>query len=302
MGLETKSQLWNIVLASAVKLKPRACLDLLLETGPPYDRTVLDELLLCFREFDTELLITLVSSSDSRLSTFAARALVKSGCDSSRLLRATVGGNPGASMLLYMELATRGEPLDLEVVKAAEAPNPFSHTGPNVVDIQALVFRQRGRQQLEALLDFYNLDGPAVYKALAWADFTALADHIRSDIHTKFRRLKVGNWPAEFEKYDGFLQGLYLVEALCILSEFGNSDDVRLLGLPLLLNEKDLRIQQAAGQLVSRQGDQQVWVSLLKELVTNEQSDPGVKTQTFLDLRARKLLTFTTGGPTNAIN
>lgn len=292
-GIEIKSHLWNILLAFMVKREPRVCLELLLEAGPPYDRNVLEELLLCFRELDTEQLVTLTSSSDSKLSTFAARALIESGCGSSYLLQSTAGANPGAAMHLFKELASRREPLNLETIKALEAPSPFSSSGPNVVDILALALRAKGRQELEASLDFYDLDGPALYRSLAWVDFAALANHIRSDIETQFRRLKVGtHWPQEFEKYDGFLQKLYLVEALNILSEFGNCEDAKLLGLPFLLTTKDSRIQEAAGQLVSRKGDQEVWVSLLKELRSREESYPGLQTQTLLELSNRLGLDF----------
>lgn len=153
--------------------------------------------------------------------------------------------------------------------------------GTPSVDSNALILEQLScldKRDLEDHIDWYNVDGPLAYKALAVNFSQGNAVRIRNDLETEFRNVKadsekrireqygelgVKKLTEGFDQFQDYIADAFSAAALSGLAKHGVSQDVRF-GRKFLREAQDLRLLGEAVEVVARFGDQRDVADLLR--------------------------------------
>lgn len=135
-----------------------------------------------------------------------------------------------------------------------------------IEDLILQIYRRLSASDLRHDINFYSLDGPVAYRALALYHFPDVAESVRSDLADGFMSLKeeaINRWRAQYgeqsddlikswQKYDQFLAQRYAAAALVGLAANGDMRDSHL--GRRYLSDSDPRMGQAAIDVLERCG------------------------------------------------
>ena len=135
-------------------------------------------------------------------------------------------------------------------------------------EILYLLYSEYSDDELQKNLDWYNLDGPIIYKALGLRNYESMKTKIIANLDDDFRdfhdifmnkfKQKYGDSGAKYLKeYEGklndFIRSKFVTSALSIISEHNNPENVRI--ARKYINSDYEPIKKLALQIVAENGD-----------------------------------------------
>jgi hypothetical protein len=196
--------------------------------------------------------------------------------------------------LAYQGLAEQGALPDFETVrKALKEEESTADTvlrglsrlsggfrprlSPDANSIIVAFYRTQPTARLREAIDWFSIDGPLAYRALALDRFDTIATELRTDLANGFERIKKDSikrdnelygaergkmFAAVFEQYEDFIKSQFLEAALIGLAEKGQPGDA-MLARPYLTH-MDTSLRDPAVRVISKFGTSEDAATLLK--------------------------------------
>jgi len=262
---EVRKEATNGKLLVLSRVQPNQALRLLAETPVADGSAVLDSLMGNPQALNMTQLEQLLDSPAEAIRLFAVKALVqRDGLTVERARRLLPDPASRIVEVVVRELIKQGvsfEPNEIrEMFKGAIFVNRDS--------ILNDIFMSIPLERVEALVDWYSVDGPIAYRALVLRNLPESLERLRRDLQEEFatikrssiERLRVNEPPPvaaavteQFAKYDATILAWFLSEVLSVLAEHGVPADAEFVRRHLASGDRN--IQREAIRSIRRVGD-----------------------------------------------
>lgn len=284
-----RDQVGNTRLLILARHEPGKAFAELIDNQPSQVQVILGEIGKKSHELNSETLMKSLEHKHSGIRELAVRELSRrKELDDKKVTELLKDPSEEIREYCYRLLIGRGREFSTEELREAFQKGKVSLLGSPAVDVESLIiemYKSIPAAGLSEAIDWYSIDGPLAYKALALYRFAAVENQIRTDLEDKFQVIKrqsldrfratYGDSAYKLEEsfrtkgLDESVQLSFTAAALAALAEHGRAEDVRIARLHASSTLRDVRL--GAIKIIDRFGD----VSDVKSCISIAQNDFG---------------------------
>lgn len=284
-----RDQIGNTRLLILARHEPGKSFAELIDNQPSQVQVILGEIEKKSPELSSETLTKTLEHKHSGIRELAVRELSRrKELDDEKVTELLKDPSEKIREYCFRSLIGRGREFGAEELRETFQKGKVNLLGRPGVDVQSLIiemYKSFPFDRLSETIDWFSVDGPPAYQALALYHFAAVENRIRTDLEGKFQDIKrlsldrlrvtLGDSVDDLEErfrtkgFDESIQLEFTAAALAALAEHGRAEDVRIARLHTSSTWKDVRL--GAIKIIDRFGD----VSDVKSCISIAQNDFG---------------------------